>query len=331
MLGVALAAVTPGGSYLAALPALAGSIGVIVAIGAGPTRRTWLAATVLVIGGAVAVVILAPTVSLFFPALGLATGGAAAFFAAMLALALLPLVESLYSAAAGDAPVVEPPRRRLRGSLPAIVAAALTVAFVATGFAVDQFGARYPAPAQLMYALDADTGKAQWVSTDTSPGDWTRRYVTGRGDVSRSFPIVTGEVDTGPATAANLPAPTIATTADTTDGGTRTVSLTVTSHRTVRLVDLRVEGATVLRATVDGRPVPASVLGNHFGVEFHAPPDGGLPVTLVLNRTGPVRIRVMDGSDGLDGLPGFTPRPSGVGVKGSHDTELAMVAKTYTI
>jgi hypothetical protein len=229
-------------------------------------RVTWLSALVLAIGGAVAVVILAPTVMLFFPALGLATGGAAAFFAAMLALAILPLVEALYPASGLEPGTatdggVGPPRRRVRGALPAIVAATLTVAFVATGLAVDQFSLRYPAPAQLMYALDADTGKAQWVSTDTSPGDWTRRYVTGRTDISATFPIVSGEVDTGPATAANLPAPTIATTADTTTGATRTVSLTVTSHRTVRLVDLQVEGATVTSATVDGRPVPASVVG----------------------------------------------------------------------
>ncbi len=331
VLGFVLAAVTPGGSYLAALPALAGSIAAIVAIAIGSTRRPWLPPLVLAIGGAVAVVILAPTVSLFFPALGLATGGAAAFFAAMLALAVLPLVESMYPAAAADAPVGERPRRRLRGALPGIVAVALALAFVPAGLAVDQFSARNPAPAQLMYALDADTGRAQWVSTDSSPGAWTRRYVTGRGDISAAFPIVSGEVDTGPATAADLPAPTISTTSDTTAGGTRTVSLIVSSHRTVRLVDLQVEGATVLRAAVDGRSVPASVVGAHFGVEFHAPPEGGLPMTLVFKTAGPVRIRVLDGSDGLDGLPGFTPRPTGVGIEGSHDTELVMVAKTYAI
>lgn len=87
----------------------------------------------------------------------------------------------------------------------------------------------------------------------------------------------------------------------------------------------------MLRAAVDGRSVPASVVGAHFGVEFHAPPEGGLPMTLVFKTAGPVRIRVLDGSDGLDGLPGFTPRPTGVGIEGSHDTELVMVAKTYAI
>jgi hypothetical protein len=64
---------------------------------------------------------------------------------------------------------------------------------------------------------------------------------------------------------------------------------------------------------------------------FHAPPADGLVVTLVLDKAGPVRIRVMDGSDGLDGLPGFTPRPPGIGVEGSHDSELVAVGKTYTI
>ena len=180
----------------------------MVAIAERPTRRGVAPALVLAIGGAVAVVVLAPTVQLFFPALGLATGGAAALFAAMLGLALLPLLESLYPAAAGDAPGAAappaPPWFAARHWSPVV----LTVAFIATGLAVDQFDAAHPAPAQLMYALDADTGKAQWVSTDASPGDWTRRYVTGRADISGAFPIVTGKVDTGPATAANLPAPT---------------------------------------------------------------------------------------------------------------------------
>jgi len=40
---------------------------------------------------------------------------------------------------------------------------------------------------------------------------------------------------------------------------------------------------------------------------------------------------MMDGSDGLDGLPGFVPRPEGVGKLGSHTSELVLVAKNHTI
>ena len=52
---------------------------------------------------------------------------------------------------------------------------------------------------------------------------------------------------------------------------------------------------------------------------------------LTIDGSAAVKIRVIDGSDGLDGLPGFTPRPPGIGVVGSHDSELLMVGKTYPI
>ncbi|HEY7176902.1 MAG TPA: M28 family peptidase, partial [Micromonosporaceae bacterium] len=206
VLGVVLAAATPGGSYLAALPALAGALAGLVALALPTARATWRALP-LAVGAAVAVVILVPTVLLFFPALGLATGGAAAFFAAMLGVALLPLFESLYPTV--DAAAVPGSRRRFHAAPPALIAAALTVAFVATGLAVDTFTVRRPAPAQLMYALDTDTGTAQWVSADSSPGSWTRKYVTHTGDVSNQFPVITNGVEVGPARAADLPAPTV--------------------------------------------------------------------------------------------------------------------------
>ena len=39
----------------------------------------------------------------------------------------------------------------------------------------------------------------------------------------------------------------------------------------------------------------------------------------------------MDASDGLDGLPGFRPRPPDVGIVGSHTSEMLAVARTYPI
>ncbi|MFC7484668.1 M28 family peptidase [Luedemannella flava] len=322
VLGLVLAAATPGGSYLAAVPALAGAVGATVALS---VRQTWASALALGLGGAVAVVVLAPTVLLFFPALGLATGAAAALFATLLGLALLPLFESLY-------PVVGATGRRLRGAAPALACGVLTLVFVVTGLAVDRFDLAHPAPQQLMYALDTDTGQARWVSTDSAPGSWNKAYVSGREDLAKQFPpLGGGELLTGQAQAATLAAPTVTTVSDTTAAGRRTLSLTVTPQRTVRLVYLAVEGTPVVSATVSGREVAPSAVGDSFGVLFHAPPADGLRVTLVLGAAGPVRLRVMDGSDGLDGLPGFTPRPAGIGIPGSHDTELVLVAKGYTL
>ncbi len=51
-------------------------------------------------------------------------------------------------------------RHRLCAAIPAMTAGILTLAFLGTGLAVDHFDADHPAPAQLFYALDADSGHA---------------------------------------------------------------------------------------------------------------------------------------------------------------------------
>jgi hypothetical protein len=321
VLSLVLAAATPGGSYVAALPALGGTIGALVALGGRPL---WARTLALTLGGTVGVLVLAPTVLLFFPALGLSVGGAGAFFAAVLGLALLPVFELLHSTVDGKA--------RLRNGAPALLAAALTLVLVGTGFAVDRFDPVHPALEQLMYALDTDTGQAMWVSTDAAAGAWNKQYVHTPQNLADEFPpLGDTTVLTGKAQPANLPAPAVQVISDSTAGGRRTMLLTVTPQRTLRLVYLQVEGSTVDNATVDGRAVPSANLAGGFKVLFHAPPTSGLPITLVLNQPGAIKLRVMDGSDGLTGLPGFTPRPDGIGVKGSHVSELVLVAKTYTI
>jgi hypothetical protein len=325
LLGLVFALVTPGGSYLGALPALAGAgAGIAALTVAAPLARLGLA----VAGTAVAVVILAPTVLLFFPALGLATGGAAAFFGAMLALAWLPLLDHLLPAPAAGA------RGRRVAATPPVAAAVLAVVCLIAGLLVDQFDARHPAPTQLMYTLDADAGQARWVSADADPGEWTRRYVTGREKLAAVFPVLgEREYATGPAIVADLAPPTVSVDSDTMVGQRRQLSLTIRSSREVRFVHLYVPagGPHVTGATVAGREVPGVRDGGPFTLLFHAPPPAGLRVTLLLSAAGQVTVRASDGSDGLTGLPGFRPRPAGVGVEGSHDSELVLISRSYPV
>jgi hypothetical protein len=350
LLGLAFAALVPGGSYLASVPALAAGLAALIALAlpAGWTRL--LASSV---GAAVGVVVLAPTVVLFFPALGLATGAAAALFASMLTLVLLPVFEWLFPAGTREDRTVgiadaveleevsedegtegrraEPVATRRRTAAPAVVAGVLAVAFVAVGLVVDQFDERHPEPQQLMYALDVDSSSAQWVSTDSRATGWVAQYVNERRDVSGQFPVVGADTLTGPAPVANLPAPKVTVVSDATTGGRRSLRLMIAPQRHVRLVYFQLPDATVVTATVQGREVPPENIGEHFGVLFHAPPDGGITVDLVLAGSGPLTIRAMDGSDGLDALPGFTPRPADVTAEGSHTSELILVAKTYSV
>ncbi|MCL7459099.1 M28 family peptidase [Micromonospora echinofusca] len=333
VLGVLLAVLVPGGAYLVTLPALAGALAGLVALsvridGPWPVVAATLAA-------AVAVVVLLPTVVLLFPALGMAMGGVAALVAVLLGLAALPVVDLLHPQAGGQRAMAALRARRL-GALPAGAAALAMAVFAGVGLAVDRFDAAHPAPTHLMYALDAGTGQARWLSHEEDPQPWTDGYVDGVTEVADFPGLGDAELRAGPAQAANLPAPKLEVLADTTAGAERTLRLRLVPQRQVRLTTLHVDAATatVLRAEVAGRAVPVEAREGRwgFGLVFHAPPPEGIEVTLTVTpKAGQVALRAMDASDGLDALPGFRPRPPGVGVVGSHSSEMLAVARTYPL
>ncbi|MDG4763579.1 M28 family peptidase [Solwaraspora sp. WMMD406] len=352
VLGVLLAAVAPGGSYFAALPALAGAIGGLVALS---LRTTSAAAVVALVAAAVVpVVVLLPIVVLLFPALGMGTSGVAAAVAVLLGLAVLPVLDLLLPQAGGQRATAAVRARRL-GPLPAALTATATVVLVVVGLAVDRVDADRPVPTHLMYALDADTGQARWFSAETRPQPWTMRHVTGEAVTAPEFPLLgTHELRSGeakPATALSAPTLDLLDDSGVSADGTRTLRLKLVPRRPVRLVALHVaaDTAEVRSATVAGQSIPVESAGADagadsgegaaegggrwsFGTVFHAPQPDGFEIVLVVRPTGdgPVGLRVSDGSDGLTGLPGFTPRPAGVGIAGSHTSELVTVARTYT-
>ncbi len=325
VLALVLAAAAPGGSYLAAWPALAGALAGTGAL-LRPSPAVRLAAAL--VAGAVAVVVLAPTVALFFPALGLAGGAAPGAVATMLALALLPAFAAVLP------PSRDAGSRRAVVALVPGVAVVLAVAATVTGLAVDRFDADHPVPSQLVYAMEADTGEAWWASTEEDPGAYTSRYVGDAQVLPHDYPYLAGEeVPVGDAEVADLPPATVETLADRVDGDRRTVTVRVTPQRDVRLlvVDLGTDGGEVTAAEVEGREVPADALGGGgLWVTFHGPPDDGVEATFVVTGAGAgeLTLRTVDGSDGLDGLPGFEPRPEGVDAAGSHSSDLVVVGAT---
>ena len=319
----------PGGSYLAAWPALAGALAGLVAVVTSLRVLRLLAA---LLAGAVAVVVLAPTAALFFPALGLRTGAAPALVVTVLAIALLPAFELLF---------VDPDVERGRAAwvataaVPA-VAVVLAGACAAMGLSVDRFDTGHPVPSQLAYALDADRGQAWWASRETEPGEYTGRYVEGRAPLPVEFPYLAGQdVATGPAEVADLPPSTVTPMSDDVVGGQRRITVRVEPQRPgVRLLvlDVTVGGGTVVRAQLAGRAVPEQALGeDRLWVTFHAPPAGGLQATFTVEGDGAVDLRVVDGTDGLEGLPGFQPRPDGVDAAGSHSSDLVVVSATTSL
>ncbi|RZU31396.1 M20/M25/M40 family metallo-hydrolase [Blastococcus saxobsidens] len=326
VLAVVLAAVAPGGSYLAAWPALVGALtGILAAL--ARSRAVQVLAALLT--GAAAVLVLAPTAALFFPALGLSQAAAPSVVVVLAALALLPAAELLFPDPEAD------PSRRTAPAAVAVPATAVVLAAACAfaGLTVDRFDAAHPVPSRLAYLLDADRGEARWVSTETTPGEWTGRFVDGPGTLGSDYPYLAGrDVLTGPAEAAALPAPEVTVLSDEELGGRRELSLRVRPRREdVRLVDLTVtvDAGTVMRGRIGGRALPdTAVGGGSLRVTFHAPPADGLQVALSVEGDGPVRLRVTDAVDGLTGLPGHEPRPEGVDVAGAHGSDLVLVTAT---
>ncbi|MFI5832207.1 M28 family peptidase [Micromonospora sp. NPDC051300] len=334
LFGVLLAVLVPGGAYLTTLPALAGAVAGLTAL-ATRLDGPWPVVAVT-LAGAVAVVVLLPPVVLLFPALGMGMGAVAALVAVLVGLALLPVVDLLHPRAGGQRGLLALRARRL-GALPAGAAFVAAAVLAGVGLAVDRFDADHPVPTHLMYALDAGTKKAAWLSHEDKPQPWTDRYVDRTISVADDFPgLGDDELRAGPAAAAPLPAPKVETLDDSRNGGQRVLRLRVTPQRQVRLLTLHVDTrtATVRAASAAGRNVPLKARDGRwgFGIVFHAPPPEGVEVTLTLVPRGEtVSVRAMDASDGLSGLPGFRPRPANVGVVGSHSSELLAVAQTYSL
>ena len=333
VLGLVLAWFAPGGSYLTALPALAGALAGLLAV---LLRGGWGAVLAVTAGGVVAVLVLLPTMMLFFPALGMNLAGSGAVLTALLGLALLPVIDLLHPEAGGQRGTVAA-RARLLGGLPALVAVLAAVALTATGLRMDRFTPERPALTQLMYALDTDSNSARWLSSETTPQPWTAQYVTaGPAPVVDTLPAFgPEELRTGPATAAPLPAPQLTVLSDTPSAGGRALRLRLVPQRPVRMVTLHVAAdAGVTAAVVGGHRVPADTVAGGpwgFGFVFHAPPAEGIEVELTVRAAGPVRFRAMDAADGLGALPGFRPRPAGVGIRGDHSSEMVAVARTYSL
>ncbi|WP_244843695.1 M28 family peptidase [Actinocatenispora sera] len=354
LLGLVLAALVPGGSYLAALPALFAAGGLLVAL-----RWPVAAPVAFPLGAAPAVLILAPTVALLFPALGLATGAAGALLVVLAGFALVPLlaltlrgrtagpVADTIASPAPTADRAEPVTVRRGWRRPVLLPAVLLVSTLVAGVlgvATSGFDARHPEPAHLTYALDADTGRAIWASSQPGEADrgaaqrWLSHFVgTGTEQVGDRFPVLGGRADgrmrTGKAPAADVPAPTLtALSAGRPDAdGYATLRLRLRSARGAPILGLYLpHGAAVRSVRVQGKPVRTTADGRWaLAVTFYAAPTNGITVQLTLK--GSVRARILDESDGLSGLPGYRPRPADVSPAAAHDADEAVVARTVPV
>jgi Peptidase family M28 len=305
--GVLLAFTLPGVSGAIVLPTLVMAAGAAIAA-LLPERRTAVRAGVYLLALVVAAIMLGPGVWIGFD-IGLNAGPLSAVLLAMFVTLALPLIE-----AAWPLPDVTVPRRRARiAAVPALVVA-LTVALLAAGLVANREGATDARQEAIWYSVDADTRVAHWASVAAPASEWSRSLLSEPAmPLEDAFPWRSA-LWHGPAPTAELSPPTVTVLKDVTRGGTRELTLRLSSRRDASTLGLWVDAgsATVRSATVAGRDVPTDRAKGKwaFGLRFHGAPVDGVEVRLVLDQNGDgARVRIADSTHDLSVLPGFIPPP----------------------
>ncbi|GAA2874974.1 M28 family peptidase [Nonomuraea rubra] len=354
VLGVVCAQVAPGASFMFALPALFAALGGLAALllrgsprqgetgGAGPRvggLARWMPGgtvwrvVVLTAGLFVAAGLLPGLALTAFDGMGLALGGVSAMVLALFVLMVLPVAELLLPEPA------RPLTRPVAFGAP-LAAAALAVALVPAGLALDGFDAGNPRRTHLAYVMDAGTRTAGWVSADADPSEWTKTYVSGRDTTFLPPGYARGDLWTGRAPAVDLDGPRVRVLSR--DGDT--YRLRVTAGRGARSLTLRVERSiTEVTAKADGlRAVTVPVTGTRANtwpgeVRFRGIPAGGAEITMRVASTGQageageLRVTAIGERDGFAAVPGFTPMPAGLVAATREDGGLVAITRTYRL
>lgn len=205
--------------------------------------------------------------------------------------------------------------------LPPAVALVLCVTLVAAGVFTSGYDGEQPKPNTIFFGLDADTGKAVWVTNDAQPDEWTSQFLRGgsQAQLKEFFPLSRREYFQAPATAIPLSAPEVSLlNAEQNADGVKTLNLRVTSTRQAPSMSVYVDaGGDILASSVNGKriDIPPLAAGSQFKNQwvlfYYAPPAQGINITLTTKSSQPVKIRAVDATYGLPASAGvtITPRP----------------------
>ena len=297
----------PGASYLFTLPLLFALLWLAVRVATKQHDRLTAGQLALLYACAVpGIILIVPLVDLLFSGLpATAFAGVVALVVLLLAL-LLPHLN-----------LVAAPNQWLLPGIAVVVA----LVFIVMGSWTSGFNRDRPQPSNIFYALNADSGKAVWASTDEPLNNWTADFFTEgvkKGPISDYIPSIYKGFSSGPAPVAPLAPPEVALVDDKTTDGVRNVRLHLTSRRQAPFMNLTLESASdVLGASVNGKPIANSQVlqpdpNRPWQLAYYGPPAEGIDLDLQLRPSQPLHLRVMDQSFELPSslTSSFKPRPA---------------------
>jgi thiamine transporter ThiT len=216
---------------------------------------------------------------------------------------------------------------------PAVLALIGAGFFVAGSF-TSVYRQDQPKSDNIFYALNADSGKAAWVSIDQKPDEWTSQFFAGRsekGPVTEYLPIRYDGFLKGDAPALALAAPQLELLSDERNDSGRKLKIRISSPRLAPVIFLTVDSdSKILNAEINGKRT-ISDQRERWAMNYFAPPPEGVVLMLETTSTA-VKIRAVDQSYELPDVPGrsFKVRPGYLIPKPFTYSDSTLVSKTYT-
>ena len=229
-------------------------------------------------------------------------------FLALLTGLLLPLLLPLLVASAG-----RPVGSQQQWGLPSVALAGALCA-LAVGHATRQPTADQPQQTHLYYALDADLGRAYWLSAAAHPDAWTRQLLTQPQytPLPALFPQQRAPVLHQAAPGIGLASPSVRLLTDARRDGQRYLRVLVLPGRAATsALRLALAGSGQVRAVrVAGQPVPTAALAAPAtAITFFAPQPAGELLELT-TAPGPLQLTITTRSAGLPPVPGLPVLPA---------------------
>ena len=195
--------------------------------------------------------------------------------------------------------------------------AVIALGFILLGALRSGYDPSHPKPDSISYWLDADAGKASWISFDDKPDDRTSQFLTSHAQTAKVdiFGSLGGDaVLKAAAPTLSSPLPVIKTVEDSTAGTERTLRLQISSPRQARVIWVILRNASVFRAELEGRNVQVGEMDTRnklWGFIFVGLPLGGICLDVTVKASDTPRFIVTDQSDGLPEVPGVGVKPRG--------------------
>jgi hypothetical protein len=327
---LALASVyVPGATYLLLWPLLFGLVAAGVALSAAEGEAvSFKLFAVLMCCAVPAILLLVPMIYNVFVAMG---------FTLLVALPLMVML--LYGFLV---PIFGLMTRSHKWLLPG-GAALVALVFILLAGLTGGFDRNNPNADHLFYAMNADTNKAVWGSTDPAPDEWTSQFLgerPERGSLSEFVPSSYSGFLKNQAPLVSLPLASVQVIGDDTKDGRRTLRMRITAASPV--INLTVasdDKASVLASVVNGKrveaaagPPAANKPGSPWMLQYWAPPADGFDLTLEMSAAQPLKLQVSDQWYGLPAIEGATarPRPDHLMPMPFSNSDTTSISKSYT-